>query len=76
MPCTSELVPQWHGFNAEDGAETALIKAHEEAYLFAVGDPSLSAVQDCWKNNGPVDLNLRLVLQAFDAQNTIAQPTK
>ena len=52
------------------------MKALEETNVTVVGDPSICAVEESGKNNGPVGLNLCLVLLAFVAPITFVQSTK
>ena len=61
--------------NAEDGAEIAMMKAHE-MYVTAVGDPNFSAIEESGKNHNSVDQNLFLLPQAFVTPNMFVQPSK
>ena len=51
--------------NVEDGADTALVDAFEEADVTAIGNPSFRDDEESGRNHDHVDLNHCLVLQVF-----------
>ena len=51
--------------DVEDGAQTALVEALEEADVAAVGDPGLGAVEKSGENNSPIDTDLCIAFQVF-----------